>query len=594
MNKRIIKPVYDPSVHKARIIFIAIMLLLIALTLVWRVVDIRISNQDFLQGKSNARVLRDIEIPAHRGMITDRNGEPLAISTPVVSVWVNPSEFLSNDVKEINKLADLLKRNRAALVRKIKAKKNRTFVYLKRRIPPQHGEKIKKLNLAGVFFQEEYRRFYPAAETAGHVIGFTNIDDKGIEGIELIYDDVLTGKPGQKSVVINRLGQIVSIDDAQINPKPGQNLQLSLDRRIQYLAYAELKNTIAKHQAKGGSVVVLDINSGEVLAMVNQPGYNPNKQSDRKAAHYKNRAVTDQFEPGSTIKPFTIMAALESKRYSPYTLVETGNGSFTIGGKTVFDTRAHNTLNVTTVLQKSSNVGTAKIALNLPEEMLWDTFASFGFGIDTGSLFYGETSGRLLKPQSISKVELATISYGYGLSVSAIQLAQAYATMARYGKKIPVSFLKLDKSPRVLGTASIKEENIKKVIHMMEGVVKKGGTAPQADIPGYRVAGKTGTAKKSSRKGGYTEKKYTASFVGFAPVSKPEVVVVAVIDEPSRNGYYGGVVAGPLFKSVMSDALRLSNISPDALKKNTRVKSVKDQIIKKLNKQSLASQKVES
>ncbi|MBF0266852.1 MAG: penicillin-binding protein 2, partial [Gammaproteobacteria bacterium] len=466
--------------------------------------------------------------------------------------------------------------------------KKRSFVYLKRRIDPQLKEQIKALEISGIFIEQEYRRYYPAAQITSHVVGFTNIDGKGLEGIELIYDEVLTGKPGHKRVIRNRLGQIITIDENQLQPEPGKDLYLSLDKRIQYLAYTELKQAIKKHNAKSGSLVALDITTGEVLALVNQPGFNPNNISDRKARKYKNRAMTDQFEPGSTMKPFTIMAALQSKRYAPSTMIDTGDGWYMLGHRTIKDTHAYGKIDVSTVLQKSSNVGTAKIAQNLPDELLWDTFSSFGFGEDTGSLFYGETLGKLNKPYRISNIAKATISYGYGMTASAVQLAQAYSTIARQGEKLPVNLLRLDEGPLKLGQTNISSKNIKRVIKMMETVVDTGGTAPNANIPGYRVAGKTGTAKKASKSGGYTEKSYTASFVGFAPVSNPKIVVAVVVDDPKENGFYGGVVAGPVFKKVMSGALRLLNISPDSVKHKTGVEGIPEQINLKLAQKALA------
>ncbi len=566
--------------HKHRISFVAALFIMIAIGLLWRVTDLKILSHDFYQGKSDARIVRNLEIFAHRGMITDRNGEPLAISTPVVTVWANPREMDLTQVNKIKQLADLLKKDRAALLRKLKRKKDKSFIYLKRRINPDIGEVIKHLAIKGVFLQREYRRYYPSSEVSGHIVGFTNIDEKGIEGLELLYDDWLSGTPGKKRVIRDRLGRVIAIDDNQLAPQPGKQLTLSLDRRVQYLAYAQLKKAIKKHKAKSGSAVILDVQTGEVIAMVNQPGFNPNRLSDRKAANYKNRAVTDQYEPGSTVKPLTIMAALQSKRYSASTKVETGDGWFMIGRKTIKDTHANGTIDLSAIVQKSSNVGTSKVALNLPKAMLWNTFASFGFGKDTGSSYPGEMFGRLVQPRRIHKIEQATLSFGYGVTATALQLAQIYSTIARYGKIIPVSYLKQTEKPELMGKADVSAKYIKRVIKMMELVLQPGGTASKVAIPGYRVAGKTGTVKKASSTGGYTEKKYMAVFAGFAPVSNPRLAMAVMIDEPSQGGYYGGVVAGPVFKNVMAGALRLLNISPDNIKNRLTNKVVQHQVEK--------------
>jgi len=563
---------------KYRIIFVVFCFSALAAGLLWRVADLKIVRQQFLQGQSDARIVRNLDISAHRGMIVDRNDEPLAISTPVETVWANPSEMDLSQLENIKKMADLLKINRTKLQQKLKNKKNKSFLYLKRRINPDIGKQVADLKIKGVFLQREYRRYYPSAEVSGHVVGFTNIDEKGIEGLELLYDDWLSGIPGKRRVIRDRLGRIIAIDDNTLAPKPGKELVLSLDRRVQYLAYSELKKAMKKHKAQSGSAVVLDIKTGEVLAMVNQPGFNPNKLSDRKPANYKNRAVTDQYEPGSTVKPLTIMAALESKRFSVGTKVDTGDGWLMIGKKTIKDTHANGEIDLPTIIQKSSNVGTSKVALKLPKEMLWNTFASFGFGKDTGSLFPGEVFGRLIQPRRIHDIEQATLSFGYGLTSTVLQLAQVYSTIARYGKIIPISYLKVQDKPIVLGKAEVSEKQIKRVIKMMEKVLKPGGTAAKIAIPGYRVAGKTGTVKKTSTQGGYAEKKYISVFAGFAPASNPRLAMAVMVDDPSQGGYYGGTVAGPVFKNVMSGALRLLDISPDDIKNRITSRMVNKQI----------------
>ncbi len=559
------------QIQAYRIKFIYLILLIVVALLVWRVLQLQFDNE-FLQGQGNARVLRQLEVTSHRGMITDRNGYPLAISTPVSSIWVNPGEFdMSNN--KITQLSRLLKLNSRYLKAKIKKRSNKEFVYIKRRINPDLAQRIMNLDIKGVHIQREYRRYYPDGEIFGHVLGFTDVDDNGQEGMELAYNDWLAGESGKKRVVKDRLGRIIAIEEQIKAPSPGNDLKLSLDRRIQYLAYKALKNTVQKNKAKSGSVVVLDIASGEVIAMVNQPGFNPNRLQDRKSSLYRNRAITDLFEPGSTMKPISIAAALNTGRYSPGTQIDTGDGWFMIDGKTIKDSHAYGKIDVSTVLKKSSNVGASKIALSLPKSLLWDTYYSFGFGSDTGSGFPGESSGRLVRPRRISKIEQATLSFGYGMSVTNLQLANAYCTIARQGKKRAVTFIlqddqnsdtsqlgsELASSQRVL----LSERSLKQVALMMRGVVSKTGTAPKAAVRGYKVAGKTGTVKKISKKGGYTRKKYSAVFAGFAPASDPKLAIVVMIDEPNNGVYYGGLVAAPAFSTIMSGALRLLNIDPD-------------------------------
>ena len=555
------------EIQTYRINFVYFILLMVMCALVWRVLDLQVLNKDFLKSQGNARVLRELEVTAHRGMITDRNGYPLAISTPVSSIWINPKKVVYTE-EQINKLARLLKLNAGYLKNKIKKHSEKEFVYIKRRIAPGLAQNVINLSIKGLHIQREYRRYYPDGEIFGHVLGFTDVDDNGQEGMELAYNEWLSGVSGSKRVVKDRLGRIISIEEQISAPQPGRTLSLSLDRRIQYLAYKSLQKTVQKHKAKSGSIVVLDIESGEVVAMASQPGFNPNRAQDRKSKLYRNRAMTDLFEPGSTMKPIAIAAALNSGRYSPGTIIETGDGWFMIGRKTIKDTHANGSIDVSTVLKKSSNVGTAKIALNLPKSLLWDTYYSFGFGSDTGSGFPGESTGRLKRPRRISKIEQAAISFGYGMSVTNLQLTNAYSMIARNGKKIPVTFLSRAGSSAEISQSSrqkvsLSARSLQQVITMMEGVVKPGGTAPQAAVVGYKVAGKTGTVKKASQSGGYTKKKYSAVFAGFAPVSKPKLAIVVMIDEPNNGDYYGGLVAAPAFSNVMSGALRFLNIEPD-------------------------------
>ncbi len=556
-----------------RINFIYLILVVVVCALVWRVLDLQVFNNDFLKGQGNARILRELEVTAHRGMITDRNGYPLAISTPISSIWINPKEFNVEDDK-LYSLAKLLDLNSQYIKNKIKKRAAKEFVYIKRRINPELAQRIMDLSIKGVHTQREYRRYYPDGEVFGHILGFTDVDDNGQEGIELAYNEWLSGVSGSKRVVKDRLGRIISIEEQISAPQPGKTLKLSLDRRIQYLAYKTLQKTVQKHKAKSGSIVVLDIETGEVVAMANQPAFNQNRLQDRQSKLYRNRAITDLFEPGSTMKPISIAAALNSGRYSPGTQIETGDGWFMIGRKTIKDTHAYGTIDVSTVLQKSSNVGTSKIALHLPKPLLWDVYYSFGFGSDTGSGFPGESAGRLVRPRRISKIEQATLAFGYGMSVTNLQLANAYSIIARAGKKKQVTFL----SQAELQTESdavsqdeaqaaqqvlLSSRSLKQVSKMMEKVVQKGGTAPKAAVIGYKVAGKTGTVKKASSHGGYTKKKYSAVFAGYAPADKPQLAIVVMIDEPGNGDYYGGLVAAPAFSDVMSGALRFLNVEPD-------------------------------
>ena len=434
----------NKSAYPQRLLFVKGVLLLGVVALLWRMGDLNLNQRDFLQGQGDARYLRTVAIPAHRGMITDRNGEPLAISTPVESVWANPQE-LAHARESWPKLARLLEMSVDELEQQLARRMDREFVYLRRHINPELAEKVMALRIPGVALQPEYRRYYPMGEVVAHVVGFTNIDDAGQEGVELMMDERLRGTPGSKRVIKDRLGRIVENVESISEPRAGDDLQLSIDRRVQYLAYRELKAAVQRHHAKAGSAVVLDVTTGEVLAMVNQPAYNPNNRSDLSSKRFRNRAVTDVFEPGSTMKPFTISAALESGRFRPTTAIDTSPGMLRLGGFTIRDSHDYGRIDVSTVIQKSSNVGASRIALALEPRRLWDMLSRFGFGYDTGSGFPGEAAGLLNAYQDWREVERATISYGYGLSVTPLQLVSAYATLAAEGKHRPVSFFKVDK-----------------------------------------------------------------------------------------------------------------------------------------------------
>jgi cell division protein FtsI (penicillin-binding protein 3) len=529
--------------------------------LLWRAVYLQVITKDFLQYQGDERYMRVVSIPAHRGMIVDRNGEPLAISTPVQSVWANPQD-VDLTGSDLPRLAKILGLNVGEVRRMLARRADREFVYLKRQIDPDVAQKVAALGARGIFLRREYRRYYPAGEVAAHVVGITNIDDHGQEGLELAYDKWLAGEPGSKRVIKDRLGRIVE-DVESIRPtRPGKNLVLSIDRRLQYLAYRELKAAVLEHKAKSGSAVILDAHTGEVLAMVNQPSYNPNNRSRMPSSRRRNRAVTDVFEPGSTVKPFVVAAALESGKYTPSTLVDTRPGTLRIGPNLVRDTHDYGVLDVSHVVIKSSNVGASKISLSMDPERLWKIYSQVGFGSLPSGGFPGEASGLLTNYRRWHDIERATMAFGYGLSVTPLQLAEAYSILASGGIRRPVSFLKLDHAPageRVIPAAVVKE-----IMPMLEGVVSSDGTARRAEVPGYRIAGKTGTVHKADA-GGYSADHYMAVFAGLAPASDPRLVMVVMINDPGDGKYYGGDVAAPVFARVMAGALRLLDIAPDNL-----------------------------
>lgn len=550
--------VHSP-VNQFRLLVVVGIVLAIAAIMLWRAVDLHVFNKNFLQSQGNARYMRTLPVAAHRGVITDRYGDPLAVSTPVDSVWVNPDEFLTVRASW-SKLIKLLSLDAEKLERKILQRSKREFVYLKRHIHPDLGEKISKLNLAGVYLQREYRRYYPAGEVTAHVLGFTNIDDDGQEGLELAYNDWLRGESGRKLVIKDRLGRTIKHVESIKSAQPGKNLTLSIDRRLQYLAYRELKRAVIQHKAKSGSAVILDTKTGEVLAMVNQPSYNPNNRKNLASYRLRNRAVTDVFEPGSTIKPFTVAAALESGRFTPNSIINTSPGYFHIGKYVVQDIKNYGRINLATILSKSSNIGASKLALAISAKNLTDIHSRMGFGFSTGSGFPGEVGGILNMPTEKQKVERATLAYGYGLSVTPLQLTRSYAVIANDGVMPAVSFVKIDKVEQE--TRIFSRKLARQIRKMLEGVVSTDGTGHRASVSGYRIAGKTGTVKKAS-KGGYSDDLYVAVFAGMAPASNPRLAMVVTINEPRAEVYYGGVVAAPVFSKVMSGALRLMNIAPD-------------------------------
>lgn len=529
--------------------------------LLWRAVDLQVIDQGFLQGQADARHLRVVAITAHRGRILDRNGEALAASTPVDTVWANPQELLPA-AEYLPSLAAILDLRPERLRQLLSSRSDREFIYLRRHVKPGVATQVRELAAPGVYLLREYRRYYPDGEVAAHVVGFTDIDDNGQEGLELAYDDWLRGEPGAKRVLKDGRRNIIEDVERIRAARPGKDLQLSIDRRIQYLAYRELKTAVLKHDARSGSAVVLDAVTGEVLAMVNQPSFNPNKRQHNKPAQIRNRAVTDVFEPGSTMKPFAVAAGLVSGKWRPDTLIDTAPGFMRVGHDTVRDVHNYGELDVAGVIRKSSNVGVSKIALSLEPEAFWSLLNGCGFGQVTASGFPGEAAGWLANAHGWRPIEQATLAFGYGVSVTPLQLAKAYSVFANAGKIRPVTFLKVDQPAPAWSV--MPAEVARSVRHMMEAVVKPGGTAPLARVSGYRVAGKTGTVRKSVA-GGYADDRYRAVFAGMAPASKPRLVVVVMIDEPRNKDYYGGKVAGPVFSRIMSGALRFMNLPPDGL-----------------------------
>jgi cell division protein FtsI (penicillin-binding protein 3) len=544
-------------------------LLLLGLAgLVGRGVFLQGIHDDFLQKKGNARFSRVIEVNAHRGMITDRNGQPLAVSTPVESVWASPSDVEATNT-QLKKLAQILGMNVADLKGKL-SDPSRDFVYLKRQLPPDQAQKVVALKLPGVSLRREYRRYYPTGEESAQMLGFTGLDDNGQEGLELALQQQLAGKMGSQRVIKDNHGHIVEDAGSLHEPKSGSDIALSLDGNVQHLAYRELESAVKEHRAKSGAVVVLDARSGEVLALANYPAYNPNSRANVNVKAMRNRAVADLFEPGSTMKPFAVAAAIESGKFKPATYINTEHGKYKVGNRVIHDTHPEARLTVAQVIQKSSNVGAAKMALSLKPEVMWQSLSDSGFGEKTGSNFPGEASGRLRDPKGWQPIEQATMSYGHGMSVNLLQLARSYTVFANSGELKPISLLKLD-SPAV-GRKVFSASTANALRDMMESVVKVDGTAPLAQVAGYRVAGKTGTAHKLE--GGRYVDKYVASFVGFAPVSNPRLIVAVMIDEPDNKLYYGGLVAAPVFSKVTGAALQELGEPHDAPLNNVIVPSV--------------------
>jgi len=545
-----------------RFYLLSFFILLVVMGLVARIIDLSVIKRQFLENQGNARSLRTINQSAFRGMITDRNGYPLAISTSVFSIWINPKEFELDNIKNLHALAEILglkSKNIQALLQSNKNKK-REFIYLKRQVSPPVAKEIKSLKIPGVYTQQDYKRYYPEGEVAAHLIGFTNVDDHGQEGLELSYNDWLSGVAGKEKVIKDRMGRIINNVEMLKQQKPGHDLALSINRRIQYLAYRELLDGVKKNVAVSGSVVVLDVQTGEILAMVNQPSFNPNNMTGQTKDSMRNRALTDSFEPGSTMKSFSAVTALESGKYKPDSQVDTTPGWIRVGNHTLRDEHMKGVLNLMQILQFSSNVGMTKIILTLPPGQLWNLLHRMGFGEVTGVGFPGEQSGRLVNRPIWKPLALATLSFGYGISVTATQLAHAYATIANDGVKVPLSLVRLDAPPA--GERVISSKIAHEMLDMLQSVLAKGGTGEAARVPGYSVAGKTGTAWISENKS-YQKHRYTSTFVGMAPASHPRLVVAVVIHEPRGKQFLGGFVSGPVFERIMEGSLRILNIPPD-------------------------------
>jgi cell division protein FtsI (penicillin-binding protein 3) len=542
---------------RLRALFLFAVLLLGAAGLLARAVDLQLVEYKFLVNQGDARFLRDVTTVANRGSILDRNGAPLAISTPVASVWTNPRELEAQPEKWAA-LAKALHRNRADLTRRISSNQARSFLWLARHLPPDDAQAVRELNLPGVHLTREYKRYYPSGEVVGHVLGFTNVDDEGQEGAELAFDHWLAGEEGLKRVIQDRMGRKVEDVESIRSVREGRDLTLSLDMRIQYLAYRELKAAIAQNRAHSGSMVVIDVKTGEILAMVNQPAFNPNDRGQITPAMYRNRAATDIIEPGSAIKPFVVAAALESGRFDTGSVFDTS--PIQVGSKIIEEEHVLGTIGLAEVLARSSNVGMTKIALALEPQQLWGTLTRLGFGHVTASGFPGESAGVLSNYGSWRPVGVSSLSRGYGMSVTPLQLAQAYAAIGAHGVMRPVSMLRVEGD--VSGERVLSEHTARTLISLLESVVTEG-TGAKAAIAGYRVAGKTGTAWKNDGRS-YYEDRYTAVFGGMAPATRPRLAAVVVVDDPVAGKYYGGDISAPVFAAVVGGALRMLGVAPDA------------------------------
>ena len=551
-------PVLELALQGWRSRTVGLLLMIAFAALVGRGFYLQVINNDFLQEKGESRYRRDIEVSASRGKIIDRNGQMLAVSTPMKSIWAIPADARTMSATQKQQLAGLLDMSARELDGKIAAEK--TFVFIKRQVPPETADRIAALKLPGVHQEKEYRRYYPTGDMTAHIVGFTGVDDKGLEGVELAFQQSLLGHAGSRSVIRDRRGNIIEDVGALKPPQDGKDVHLALDSKIQYLAYSQLKAAVETNKAKAGGAIVIDARTGEILALVNLPTYNPNNRENLSGAQLRNRALTDTFEPGSVMKPFTAALALERGKVRFDTVINCAPGKLTIGPATISDAHPHGALTVAQVIQKSSNVGTAKIALGFQPKEMWEMFDSVGFGQAPNLGFPGEVHGRLRPWKNWRPIEQATMSYGHGISVSLVQLARAYTVFANDGEMLPLTLTRFDESA-VRGARVFSPETVREIRAMLEMAVQPEGTAPKARVPGYRVGGKTGTAYKVEN--GVYAKKYVASFVGLAPISDPRLVVAVMIDEPTGGAHYGGDVAGPAFSQIMGGALRTLGIQPD-------------------------------
>ncbi len=542
--------------------FVVALVALGFLGLVGRAAYVQVIGNAFFQRQGEVRFARTLELPANRGRILDRNGLILASSVPAASIWAIPEDVDqdSPDVQaKLRQLAKLLEMPLPALKSKL-ADEDKTFVWIKRQLDWDVGQQIAALDIKGIYQRKEYKRQYPEGESAAHVVGFTNVEDQGQEGMELAFNKELGGKPGSRRVIKDRMGRVVEGVGAEVPPVDGQDIQLSIDSKVQFFAYQKLRDQIALHKAKAGSVVVIDAHTGELLALANYPSYVPDKRQNLTGEQLRNRALTDVFEPGSTMKPFTIGLALNTGRVKPETIVDTNPGRVTVTGSTISDTSNHGVLTVEGVIQKSSNVGTTKIAMQLPAKEMWETFSAAGFGQKPQLHFPGVVSGRLRPYKTWRPIEQATMSYGYGLSASLVQMARSYTVFANGGKIIPATMLKTHEP--AVGVPVFSERTADQVRKMLQMAAGPGGTGQKAQTVGYSVGGKSGTARKQVGKH-YAQGKYRSWFTGLAPVDNPRIIVAVMIDEPSAGVYYGGAVAGPVFGEVVQQTLRMMGVQPD-------------------------------
>lgn len=562
----------EQRLYTGRFGFAVLVLLLLPLSLIGRLGVLQVLPEgdqgfEFLQDQGDARSIREVAIPAHRGMITDRNGEPLAISTPMTTVIANPRVLLPtgggspDEVALVGQLAAALELDSTQLLRRLRSASNRQFFYLKRRMPPNEGERVLALNIRGVSAITEYQRYYPAGEVAAHIVGFTGADDHGQEGIELLRDNVLTGTDGSRRVARDLLGNVIRDLGVVSSPEMGQDIQLSIDMRLQYIAYRELKAAVIRHQADGGSIVVVDVATGEVLAMANQPSYNPNNRASFIPGTTRNRALTDIFEPGSTVKPLSIGFALETGVFTPDSIIDTSPGWIRVGSKTLLDPVNYGEISLTRIITKSSQVGMTKVALQLEPNELRDRLYQYGLGQKTATEFPGESAGTLPSQMVWSNIGRANVAFGYGLSVTATQLASAYATIGNGGVHVPVHLERNKVDYRSMSNRVLSPEISQQIVEMMATVTTLEGSGRNARVPGYNVAGKTGTTHKVGAEG-YMGASYRSLFAGVAPVEQPRLAVVVVIDEPTAGGHFGGEVAAPAFGKVVADAMRLLNVAP--------------------------------